>query len=323
MVEDRRQKMLTKVQALLSRAASTQFEPEADECRKKANELMLAYSIAEFELAGLGQAEAPKPTLREVPNWSYGTDLPWDVENALSGIYRKCLQFCKVMQGPSRYETRTLVGLPADIDYAELLFTSLYLECVMRLEPTVDRNRPMIENLVALKEVGHKWAYIGEKLYEIGQLDKPYTRATGVRFTKLYSDYCKAHGRDQVRTNPDVYKRSFIEGFQYGVRQKLDEMMAANDNATSSGAGLVLRDARVDVQAFYQECFPPPPPPTAEEQARLKAYLADQKPIKYKKYAPLARDSSAARRGQAAGHDAAVSGRPGDGVAGTRRKELA
>lgn len=321
MTEDRRQKMLTKVQALLSRAASTTFEAEADACRQKANDLMLAYSIAEFELAGLGQAEAPKPVVREVPNWAYQSGLPWDVSNALQSVYSICLAFCKVLSAPtSTYQTRVLVGLPADIDYVELMFTSLYLECVMRLAPKAEASRPMIENLVLLKETGHKWEYIGHRLYDIGQLDKPYTRNTGVRFTKLYADYCKANNRDQVRMNPDVYKRSFIEGFRIGVSQKLREMAAANDHTMEgSGAGLVLRDARVDVAAFFNEMFPPPPPPkplTPEEEAALKKALGK---IKYvtRTYSSVARD-----RGRAAGAEAAVSGRPGDGVGGMKRKEL-
>lgn len=316
--------MLTRVQALLSRAASTTFEHEADACRQKANDLMLAYSIAEFELAGLGQQEAPAPTVREVPNWAYETSLPYDVESALSSIYRACLQFCKVMQAPTTtYKTRVLVGLPADIDYAELMFTSLYLECVMRLAPQAERSRPMIENLVLLKETGHKWADIGERLYAIGQLDQPYTRNTGVRFTKLYSDYCKANDRDQVRMHPDIYKRSFISGFRHGVTQKLNEMMAANEHKMEgSGAGLVLRDARVDVQAYFNEMFPPPPPPkplTPEEQAALKKAMRGLGRVRYSQ---VSYNHAVIARGRAAGAEAAVSGRPGDGVAGTRRKEI-
>jgi uncharacterized protein DUF2786 len=321
-MEDRRSKMLKRVQDLLSRAASTDFAPEAESCRDKANELMMRYSIEEFELVQQGQ-DRPKPVFRKVgASWMVAYDLPYEVRSSLYQIFHACAQYSRTMVAPSgtagwdgdEYKLG-IVGTEADIDYLELMFTSLYMECVMRMAPSVNKNRPMIENLVALKEVGHKWAYIGEELYRIGQLDQPYTRNTGVRFTKLYSDYCKKHGRDQVKISPEVFKRSFINGFTYGVRAKLQEMMEANDRQfETEGAGIVLRDMRHDVAEFFAAMFPPPPPVKVDPNAKLK-------PVKYKQRFVTV-DSRASARGYSSGSEAAVVGRPGEGVKGGSRKEL-
>lgn len=330
-MEDRRASKLGKVRALLARAAGSEFEAEADLCRQKANELMVEYQIEEFELAFKGEAARPEPTVRTTSlEWYSNYELPHDVRYGLMTIFRQTARFAKVLLAPSSEYTDgkrsiQVVGLPADVDYMELMFTSLFLECVMRMEPTADPNRAMIDNLVALKEVGHKWEYIGNKLYAIGQLDKPYTRNTGVRFTKLYSDYCKKHDRPQVKMSPEVFKRSFITGFVQGVYHKLNEMMIANDRDIESygGQALVLRDARVDLQAFFESLFPPPPPPTPltpEQQAKLDAEM--RKPIRRRQYRTVTYSHAATAIGRAAGADAAVSARPGEGVTGAKKKEL-
>ena len=63
-----------------------------------------------------------------------------------------------------------------------------------------------------------KWERIGQIMLEYGIADfDEYSRNVGVRFTKLYTDYCTAHNRPRLRTSPQVYQRSFAMGFTHGM----------------------------------------------------------------------------------------------------------
>lgn len=304
--------MLSRVQAMLARAASTEFEAEAEECRKKANALMMEYSIEEYELVVKGD-KRPEVTFRKINIEWYHGKFESDVRDALWAIFCRTAEYCRTMLAPhgsidESGEMRIgIVGTAADIDYFELMFTNLFMECVMRMQPKANAAKPLIENLVALKEVGHKWEYIGGELFAIGQLEKPYTRNTGVRFTKLYSDYCKAHNRDQVRTSPDLFKRSFVNGFMMGVTQKIKEMMEENNREfDTGGVGLVLRDMMHDVRDFWKIRYP-----EGYGQALLRG-----------KYRPVNYDHAAVARGVNNGREAAVIAKPGEGVQTRAPREL-
>lgn len=156
-----------------------------------------------------------------------------------------------------------------------------------------------------------KWERIGELLYAAGQLDEPYTRNMGVKFTKLYTDYCDQHNRPRLRVSPSVYQRSFAEGFREGVRGKLREqrMVQEGEGARPGTPGaetsqaLVLRDIRQVVKDKARELFGSPGRGGYGRQDNRK------------------RDQSASAQGVAAGRRANTTGATGrDSLA--NRKEL-
>lgn len=304
MDEDKRTKMMSRVQALLARAASSEFEAEADASRKKAAELMYTWQIEEAELVQKGDQRAPVPAHRVINIDWYDNIKEEDVRSALWTIFNSTIRYTGTLGAPytnfvAGSHVLEIVGLPADLDYMELLFTSLFMECMTRMSPQVSPQKTMLQNLISMKEVGYKWETIGNELVRIGQLDR-YTRNVGVKFTKMYADHCKSTGRTQIKINPDVYKRSFIQGFQIGVMRKLKEMADAKDQAFDTGGlGLVLRDNRVDVQAFWQERF-----------GHIKK---DYAPVRYGARM-LKFDDAAVARGIQSGLEAAVQGRPGESV---------
>lgn len=302
---------MARVQALLARAASSEFEAEADASRKKAAEIMTAYQIEEYELVAKGDQRKPVPTVRTMDCSFYDQIREDDVKDAVWTIFNCTIRYTGGISAPytdwhDGKRILQVVGLPVDLDYMEMLFTSLFMECMTRMTPKADPAKTMIQNLVALKEVGHKWEYIGNELIKIGQLTE-YTRNVGVRFTKIYSDHCKQNGREQVRINPTLFKRSFIQGFSLGVMQKLQEMAKEKDQAFDMGGmGLVLRDNRVDVQEEWNKLF---------GHIRRDQLVHSGRRIHNF-------DHGAVQRGVQSGREAAVAGRPGEGIGNGPRRGI-
>jgi hypothetical protein len=246
--EDKKAKMLERVRALMAKADSTDFPAEADTFRDKADELMRQYAIEQWQVdvAQDGVGARPKPISRDV-------DVAWYFSNSRSKelwqLMNICTLHCRVKLVYWRGSTSIpCVGIPSDLDYFDMLFTSLMLQMGKGLEPHPSRDKPMIENLVVMKEAGMKWERIGELLITAGQLEY-YDRNMGVKFTKLYTDYCDKHDRPRLRIAPSVYQRSFAKGFVSEVRTR----MRRQESTNTTGMELVLRDIKDEVDAATTE----------------------------------------------------------------------
>jgi hypothetical protein len=155
------------------------------------------------------------------------------------------------------------VGTAADRAYFDMLFTGVMLEVGKGLEPQPDPSKPMIENLVALKESGQKWERIARQLHKIGQLtneqyDPSWRQVPVMRynyelmrevddgttreehgderaermkkqvhhlnFSGQYTAYCRKHNRERLRVTPSIYQRSFAAGFDSRLYERLRDM---------------------------------------------------------------------------------------------------
>jgi len=259
MTDSKRAKMLERVRALLAKADSTNFEGEADVFRAKADELMTKFAIEEWQLEATKQGR-PEPEARQFNfDWYVASPVKHQLYTMFSSLSKHCR--CIVATGTwSNYGSNAIqvVGLPSDLDYFDMLFTHLALQMGKSLEPKPDPDKTMIENLVMMKEAGMKWSRIGELLYSIDQLEQPYTRNTGVKFTKLYSDYCRLNNRPQLRVSPIVYQRSYAQGFVKIVTERIAAMRKAQEDREAgerfmsgdNSMALVLVDIRQQVEDY-------------------------------------------------------------------------
>jgi hypothetical protein len=248
--EDKKTKMLETVRALFAKADSTNFPAEADAFREKADTLMTQYAIEQWEIDAAAEAKGsrPKPVSREF-------DMKWYQNHSRSAELWQMMQavaaHCRVKLVYWRYNGMVPgVGIPSDLDYFDMLFTSLMLQMGKGLEPHPNPERSMIENLVEMKEAGMKWERIGELLIGAEQLES-YDRNIGVKFTKLYTDYCMANNRPRLRTTPSVYQRSFAQGFVEALRERLRRQ----EEKSTGSMELVLRDIRHEVDAAAEDMF--------------------------------------------------------------------
>lgn len=96
-----------------------------------------------------------------------------------------------------------------------------------------------------------KWERIAELLINAGQITELYTRDMGVKFTKMYTDYCRDNNRERLRTTPSMYQRSYAEGFVEEIHSRLQRQ----EHASTGSMELVLRDIRDEVNAAAEEEF--------------------------------------------------------------------
>jgi hypothetical protein len=116
------QRVLTRIRALLAKAESTTFAPEAETFTAGAQSLMARHSIDRALLASLEQRSCEDPDGRRI-----GIDNPYDGPKAM---------LLGAVAGANRCRTvwsrdlgfSTVIGFSVDLDAVELLFTSLLVQ---------------------------------------------------------------------------------------------------------------------------------------------------------------------------------------------------
>lgn len=265
--EERRLTKLRQIRKLLAKADGGTTIEEADSLRAKAHALMDEFAIEMFEIQDDEGNTRVEPVARPI-------EFNWYREHSqaeyLWSLFLDCARHCRVkpvihvginVERDGNY-TLMCVGMPHDLDYFEMLFTHLMLQMSEQIEPRPRPGESMIDYLVRAKEAGMKWEDMATRMLAAGIADFPeYKRNVGVRFTKLYTDYCKETGRERMRTAPTVYARNFASGFVAGVAEKFRQdrlLKEQNLNATGvdSTNALALRDVYQIVIAKADELFP-------------------------------------------------------------------
>lgn len=282
--ETNKSKILSRVRALLAKADSSGFDEEADAFRAKADELMTLYAIESFELAQ--KLDPNKRESPEVRNFEFGADEDLSTTLYTSFYYLADLTRCKM--GVLYHQSAKVVGYSADLDYLDLLMTSVLTEIVRKMSPTVDRTKSYEENMYVIKAAGAKWQqvyelllpafperfskvltdltpedyddlpeYLGKTYIRLG--DDFYPRklphSVGVRFTGEYKKHCEKFDLSRIMVSPSVYRRSFLTGFTTTLRERIHELKKAQQKATE-GHGLVLASRDGDLNETLWENFP-------------------------------------------------------------------
>jgi len=337
-----REDNMRKIRALLDKAASTTFDAERDALLSKADEMMTKWVIESWELELAKPASTrEKPILRE---YEYGQSTDRNLDDRLHEIFYDLAKHCRVKLGSLGWRRAKLVGYESDIDYLDLLFTNIRLHFQLNLIPHADPNLTYLENLAILKEAGFKWQRIYEMLVPVfpdhfsqakvpehdpypsdivvgtQRYRKLIFRPIGVRFTKEYTEFCKSEGRDRIYSNPETYRRNFMEGYVWRIRSRIRDM----DEATTAGQALVLRGREEDLLEELYKLFPnqrPKAPHPADcecdvchhmrcRDAKCKRPFCVQmrKPVRYRAPAEKKVDFSAYSRGRDAANKADLIG---------------
>lgn len=259
--EGKKQSVLEKVAKLLAQAEGTPFEEEANTFRERADMLMTAYAIEQWEI---DQRRKPEERTRPESRHILVTEPGSPVSDLLVTMFATLVDHIrgKAVYSGLSYKVgqvrvvATVVAYPQDLDYIELLFNNLRSFIIANMTPRYEQELSFEENLVRCKEAGMKW----EDAHRVLQPGVQWERRHGVRYTKLYTDYCKAHDRPRMYTAPLVYQRNFTEGFVNRISLRLREIRerTARDGigeTSGSGMELVLRDRASLVNDLYKEMF--------------------------------------------------------------------
>lgn len=263
--ETRKAKMLRTVRGLLDKAAATTFEAEAATFREKADQLMTQYAIEQWELDQAKAPERERPERRDYDFGFYRSNNPF--KDNLWHMMIDVSQFCRCVPvgraliwktGEGKYDI-PIIGKPSDLDYFDLLFTSLMHQFINTLEPKWDSSINERENIYRLKNAGMKWEFIAE---QTGKASKLIYWQNGKKKISSYliNEYkkaCAEHGTEPVKAQPDVWARSFALGFTSAVGARMREMRAAQFEGGDNRMALVVRDSLQEARELASEMFPP------------------------------------------------------------------
>lgn len=256
---ERREGMLRKVRSLLAKADSTAFTAEADAFRQKADELMTMFAIEEFELVGadVGKREQIKQRRMDV------CIIGHVIEQQLIDLSAAIARYCRVRHVYTNlrgYKGQTvyinLVGFESDLDYFEVLFTSLHMHMTGDLEPRYNGSETLGMNVLRMKESGMKWERIAQ-LCNAGAGSEviPFP---GPKAITVYKAECRRVGAAPMKTMPSVFVRNFAAGFVTEITHRLLEIRKVTEtNVEAGGNSLVLfKDRDVQVAEEFHVAFP-------------------------------------------------------------------
>lgn len=354
--EDRTAKMLERVRALLAKADGTTFSAEAESFRVKADEIMTAYAIEQWQVDdaqdGIGQRTAPIKRSFDF-GWFYDTSHRSDLWSLFNSTAHHCR--CVIAHRGQDYKDMPVIGLPSDLEYFDVLFTHLMLQMGRQLEPKPDADMSFEENAYVLRAAGTQRMRAIQLLYNANMIpgwdpsETPWDsldfngwhRGTTATEKKLRAKvrvaaekWAKTHDLDSTTdVAPAVWQRSFANGFVQEVNHRLYTMRAAQERSEPGANGpsvaVAIRDIRDMAMALYDEMYPPPTPPKCKEEGcdeppRYMGYCEEHckaRGIKIPKskaitYREVRYSRRAMSAGTKAGSKANLSGHPGKGMGG-------
>lgn len=248
--------MLEKIRALLDKADATTFPEEADAFRQKADALMVQYTIDQYQVDQMkGKDQRQVPIMKKITLCGAG-DMFSDQLIELMGHLSRHSR-CRIVLYNTRYRKMhpievAIVGFPADVDYVEMLYTSLRLQMSLGLEPNRDPNESDLENVIRMKEAGVKW----ERIWHLmGWEDFEPKKAT--KWQQRYTRHCQESGKERVYANPANYQRNFADGYVTRIWTRLTEMKRDQEQTIVGGSqALVLRDIGKEVNDEFHRMFP-------------------------------------------------------------------
>lgn len=351
---DRKAKMLEKVRALLAKADATTFPAEAETFRAKADELMTVYSIEAWQVE---QLEAGR-NVREVPE-RRDFDRAWRASKfrqQLVDMFDALATHCRCVVGyrGSHGAGIPVYGLPSDLDYLDMLFTSLMLEVAKNMSPPVNANGDLGEQVYQQRQAGIAWPEITRKVYMAGLVTltagefKKLSQNAGDSFDGMdaeevtWTDITSYDGWDDVRTSvknrlananrryvrdhnlqgqrnyvkPEIYQRSFMYGFGDEIRRRLRAMRAASETAWNQEhqAGSMALAVR-DIRSQALSLYEQEYPPPPPIPVDPNA-----KPGKALKLKEVTVDYGAMAAGSAKAREANLSSHPSRRVGGNRKE---
>lgn len=353
--DSRTAKMLERVRALLAKADGTTFPAEADSFRAKADEIMTAYAIEQWQVDvaqdGISKRTAPINRIFDF-GWFYNSSHRSDLWSMFNSVAHHCR--CVIAHRGQDYKNMPVIGLPSDLEYFDVLFTHLMLQMGRQLEPKPDPDMSFEENAYVLRAAGTQRMRAIQLLYDadmipgwdpsetpwrelgIGRYGDKNEKRLRAKVRMAAEKWAKTHDLDSTTdVAPAVWQRSFANGFVQEVNHRLYAMRKAQERSEPGASGpsvaVAIRDIRDMAMALYDEMYPMPEIPKCkeegcDEEAVYRGYCEEHckahgikipkgKAVTYREVRYSRRAMSA---GAKAGSKADLSGHPGKGMSGGR-----
>jgi hypothetical protein len=269
--------MLAKIQGLLDTYQSlADTNPEgAQAYLDKAEQLMQKYAVDEAMLSAARQLAGgvvEEPEQRVITFMPANDKLGNQWYNLIIAVAKHYdCEFFGWTSG-SGY----LVGFPSNMDLVEMVYTSLRLQALAKLDPKPNKNLEFDENVYILHEAGNKWQRIAflmnqawHEATELGVVidskwelvpwevdDAGKGKKDGGRLIRAAKRWCKLTGEPyRAVSSPVTFQRSYAQGFLNEVRDRFARLRKYRDDQikSTSGAELVLFDRNKLVQDAMDE----------------------------------------------------------------------
>jgi hypothetical protein len=158
---------MDKIRALLAKAERTEFEEEASAFYAKAQELMIRHAVDEQMIAASGKTGGSKPTAKKI-NFSTndqniaGKRALWKtvvINNRVRMVYHESddkMTRWRSASGKRQQWTATLVGFQEDIEFAEILYASLFIQAIREAKRAKMTHAQTTEFLIGFAETCHR-----------------------------------------------------------------------------------------------------------------------------------------------------------------------
>jgi hypothetical protein len=272
--------ILDKVAKLIAQAESEAKLGEntaAEKFLAKADAMMVKYAIdrAVIESRKTAGEKREEPVSVTVPFVRDGVDF----EDQYTGMFSAICNHNRTRAVIRTYrEQAVIVGFPTDVEYTQMIWNSVYLAFVSKLDPSWVADRPADENIKILKEAGWKWSRIADSANANGF----ECTATDGRLKAAYRRQCRLEGVEPTSHTQRhaAYRAAYAEAFAGTIQSRLYRMRrAAEDQVTNrrgTGTELALRSRADTVNEEFYRLFPHLRPMSEEERAasleRSEAY---------------------------------------------------
>jgi hypothetical protein len=336
-------KMLERVRALLAKAASTEFPAEADTFREKADQIMTAYAIEQWQVdaAQKGVGARQMPIRRDFDyNWARGNPFREQLWQMFYAVARHCRVVAVNQKADYRTGMMPAIGLESDLDWFDLLFTNLQIAMIQKVDPQPSPELGLNENLAMMREAGMPWEPAINRIIKLGRM-QDYDVPEGARFDDVYKPWvhgyrawCRKTGYKQSYVNQNTFRRNFANGFAAEIGDRLYRMRRESERAydsshTTGSMALAVRDIMTQVREAVFIEFPdlrPHPvncPCDVCTASRKRLEEAMKKPVRTRRSAiPRERiDYAAVEAGRAAGRDVSLSNSPSERLGNRKQIE--
>jgi hypothetical protein len=267
--------MLARIQAVLNKAEGTDNPAEREAYLEKAEQLMQKYSIdaamlSEAKRLAGGVQETPEKVLFEFMPANDKLGNQWYNLIIAVAEHYDC-QFFGWTSGNGY-----LVGFPSNIELVGMVYTSLRLQALQKLDPKPNKALGYDENVYILHEAGIKWRTIAHLMnqayHEATELGLPLGpgweitpwevdsagkgKKDGGRLIRAAKRWCKDIGEPyRAVQSPITFQRSYAQGFLNEVRRRFAALRKYKEDqvASTTGAELVLFDRKKLVDEMMAE----------------------------------------------------------------------
>ena len=256
-------KIIFKVNKLLEKAESSEHPGEKKLLEAKAEELIKKYRIDQENMIAVDQ-KLVTPILRTFPvaRWSSPN------EGWLFTLFYHVAEHCEI-EVTSTYEkidngqiylVAKAVGYDIDLRYAELLWSSIRLTFIAKMEPEYDPNLSEEENIYRLRSSGIARKDVAQMIWG------KWTHSNSAKVGKVYKAECAKRGETPALDGKGIHLKDFREAYVRDFTWRVvDRLNQAADGALGQGGAMVFADRKERVKEAFYKHFPNLRPKPVEE----------------------------------------------------------